>query len=73
MKLILGGSDLEKLERVRTQLLGMGVGCEIVYSLDEEREELPSYPELWVRQDEDFDAAMVAMKYGGSVEAASEA
>ena len=30
MKLLLGGSDLAKLERVRTQLLGMGVACDIV-------------------------------------------
>jgi hypothetical protein len=68
MKLLLGGSDLGKLERVRTRLLGMGVACDIVYQLDEDaHEELPSYPELWVRQDEDFDTAMLALKRGSAV------
>ena len=74
MKLLLGGSDLGKLERVRTRLLDMGVACDIVYDVDgDEQEELPSYPELWVRQDEDFDTAVSALKRSDTAEAAFRA
>ena len=74
MKLLLSGSDLGKLERVRNRLLSMGVACDIVYQLEcDEREEMPSYPDLWVQQDEDFDTAMVALKGAGAVGAACQA
>ena len=69
MKLLLGGSDLGKLERVRTRLLCAGVACDIIHELDsEEPEGVPSYPELWVRRDEDFDTATLALKRAGVME-----
>lgn len=71
MKLLLGGSDLGKLQQVRTKLLGMGVACDIVHQLDyDEPSGLPSYPELWVRKDEDFDTATLILQRPGSVGAA---
>jgi hypothetical protein len=71
MKLLLGGSDLAKLENVRTRLLRMGVACDIVYDVDgDEHEELPSYPELWVQEDEDFETALLALKRPDTAEEA---
>jgi hypothetical protein len=68
MKLLMGGSDLRKLQRVRTRLIGMGVACEIVHQLDyDEPSGLPSYPELWVRKDEDLDTAAIVLRRPGSV------
>ena len=69
MKLLIGGSDLGKLERVRTRLLCAGVACDIVHQIDcEEPEGVPAYPELWVRKDEDFDTATLALKRPGVME-----
>jgi len=71
MRLLLGGSDLEKLQRVRIKLLGMGVACDIVQDKDlNDASGLPIYPEVWVRREEDFDTAALALRSPGLVGAA---
>jgi hypothetical protein len=74
MKLLLGGSDLAKLQQVRSRLLGMGVACDIVHQLDyDEPSGVPSYPELWVRKDEDYDTASLVLRRPGCVGTARKA
>ncbi len=71
MRLLLSGSDLEKLERVRVKLLSIGVACDIVQDTDENGAPgLPTYPELWVRRDSDFETASLALRSPGLVGAA---
>lgn len=68
MKLLCGGSDLVKLERVRRKLTGMGIACELVNQFEvEDDSEIPSYPELWVRQLEDYPTAEIVLTQAGVV------
>ena len=59
MKLLCCGSDLEKLELARKKLVRLGIACELhrdVASVDVG--EIPTYPELWIKREEDFGAAV---------------
>ena len=68
MKLLLSGSDREKLERLRKRLIGMGVACDLVHDCaGGQGPEVPTYPELWVRKDEDFETATLMLTRAGAV------
>jgi len=59
MKLLCGGSDLEKLELARKKLVRMGIACELHRDATaSDSSAIPSYPELWVKREQDFGAAV---------------
>lgn len=59
MKLLCCGSDVEKLELARKKLVRLGIACELHRDFAGVKEgEIPSYPELWVKREEDFGAAV---------------
>ena len=59
MKLLCCGSDLEKLELARKKLVRMGIACELHRdATGNDGLEIPSYPELWIKREEDFGAAV---------------
>ena len=58
MKLLCGGSDLERLELARKKLIKMGIACELHRDVAApDSSSIPSYPELWIKREEDFGAA----------------
>ena len=59
MRLLCCGSDLERLEQARKKLVRMGIACELHRDASEkDGSGIPSYPELWVKREEDFGAAV---------------
>ena len=59
MKFLCGGSDLEKLELARKKLVHMGIACELHRdATGTDSTAVPSYPELWIKREEDFRAAV---------------
>jgi hypothetical protein len=59
MKLLCCGSDLEKLELARKKLVRMGIACELHRdAAARDDSEIPSYPELWIKRENDFGAAV---------------
>jgi hypothetical protein len=59
MKLLCCGSDLEKLELARKKLIRLGIACELHRDAGLVNDsEIPSYPELWIKREEDFGAAV---------------
>lgn len=66
--MLLSGSDVVKVERIKRTLNGIGVNCEIRHQNDtDDLSEVPTYPELWVKKDEDFDTAMLVLTRAGAV------
>lgn len=65
MKLLCGGSDLVKIERLRKKLNAMGIACDVVeeFALEDDSE-IPSYPELWVHKSDYPTAEMVVTQAG---------
>ena len=59
MRLLCSGSDLDKMERTRKELVNAGIACELRRDIaTSEKEELPSYPEIWVKMEKDFSRAV---------------
>ena len=59
MKLLCCGSDVEKMELARKKLVRLGIACEIYREPPRVKDgEIPSYPELWIKREEDFGAAV---------------
>ena len=59
MRLLCSGSDVEKLERTRTELVNAGIACELRRDIaTNEKVELPSYPEIWIKMERDFPRAV---------------
>lgn len=55
MRLLCSGSDIEKLERTRSELLRLGISCELRRETPvNSHPEIPIYPELWIRAEQDF-------------------
>src|SRR5579859_5394220 len=58
MKLLCGGSDLDRLELARKKLVKMGIACELHRdAASPDSSSIPTYPELWIKREEDFGAA----------------
>ena len=58
MKLLCSGSDLERLELARKKQVRMGIACELHRdAAAKDPSSIPSYPELWIKREEDFGAA----------------
>lgn len=59
MRLLCCGSDLEKMQLARNKLVRMGIACELHRDFATLNEgEIPYYPELWIKREEDFGAAV---------------
>lgn len=59
MRLLCCGSDLDKLELARKKLVRLGIACELHRdAVARDHPEIPSYPELWIKREEDFLAAV---------------
>ena len=58
MRLLCCGSDVERLELARKKLVRMGIACELHRAAGKDGSEIPSYPELWVKREQDFGAAV---------------
>jgi hypothetical protein len=59
MRLLCSGSDVEKLERTRRELVSAGIACELRRDIaTNEKLELPSYPETWIKMEKDFSRAV---------------
>ena len=59
MRLLCSGSDLEKLERTRLELVNAGIACELRRDIaTNDKLELPSYPEIWIKLEKDFSRAV---------------
>lgn len=72
MKMLCSGSDLAKLELLKKRLIGIGVACELRQDFEnvtgtDAHFEVPSYPELWVQQDEDLPLASIILTSPGAV------
>ena len=58
MKFLFSSSDGARLERIRRRAQASGIRCEIRFNLEEDEHlKVPSYPELWVQNDLDFQQA----------------
>ncbi len=58
MRLLCCGSDMDKLEMARKKLVRLGIACELHRDTPQkDHPEIPSYPELWIKREEDFGAA----------------
>ena len=59
MKLLCCGSDVDKMELARRKLVRMGIACEIHReAAGRDDSQIPSYPELWIKREQDFGAAV---------------
>jgi hypothetical protein len=59
MRLLCCGSDTEKLEIARKKLVRLGIACELHRDAAvSDGSEIPTYPELWIKREEDFGAAV---------------
>jgi len=59
MRLLCSGSDLEKLEKTRKELVRAGVSCELRRDIPVgDSLDIPSYPELWIKAEDDFPCAV---------------
>ena len=59
MKFLCCGSDVDKLELARKKLVRMGIACEIHReAAGGDNVLIPSYPELWIKREQDFGAAV---------------
>lgn len=59
MRLLCSGSDLEKLEKTRKELLGVGISCELRRDIPVgNRTDIPTYPEIWIKSEADFASAV---------------
>jgi len=59
MMLLCSGSDMEKLEGTKKELLRLGIACELrAEALVDCHPEIPNYPELWIRAEQDFSRAV---------------
>ncbi len=68
MRLLCSGSDLEKMERTRKELARMGIACELRRDIPVgNRADIPSYPELWIKTEEDFTKAVTVFSRFASV------
>ena len=59
MKFLCCGSDSEKLELARKKLVRLGIACELHRDANgRDGSGIPCYPELWIKREEDFGAAV---------------
>ena len=59
MRLLCSGSDLEKLERTRMELVNAGIACELRRDIaTSDKVQFPSYPEIWIKMETDFSRAV---------------
>jgi hypothetical protein len=59
MRLLCSGSDFDKLERTRTELVRKGIACELRRDIPTgHKSDIPTYPELWIKAERDFPQAV---------------
>ena len=68
MRLLCSGSDLNKLERTRKELVNVGISCELRRDIPVgNRSDLPTYPEIWIKSEDDFPVAVLVFARLASV------
>ena len=72
MKMLFSASASLEVEAVRQKLLCVGIACEVRGDTDAEATfPIPSYPELWIKNDNDFQTALRLYKRLGKKSEAS--